>query len=320
MDLSSTIEKYQEENRRIYSDMKKLMQRKKDNDEKMSKAIVQLRELSGKFDENEMRKYEVAIDSVPPKERPGLTGYISNFLKYVLAGIVTFIIRSTRLNRVVQLYGFMMKPIRNVKTNSFKRKFVDTEAIEEFCSNEAIEEFCSISSKEFDQQRWSPEDETGDEEYKDDEDSTPSLDNWSTDLSNHSHWNHEPIINFVNDKVFGVKTINDSENLIRNLTPKRTKTTIVVEDVDADVLDDFELKTRITPSDSFEELVMDKRLKIEPSESFGDVNHDLTGFSNRTTETSTPVMQDLVPGVFVFSGSKCGEEDSAVVQLGTASS
>jgi len=288
VDLSLTIEKYQEINKRICMDMKTLMQKQKENNDKMAKAVTKLFELSGRdtfqnnvkvlnLTENE-HKNEKVNDSAPPNYSIGITSSISNFFMYVLAGMVSFLMRNTRFNRVLKLYGFMLKPTID------KTRVVDSEALEYL-------------------KRWKPDDEeeTGDEDIEDENVAQNLLVKWNGALSNNSYWNKEPIINFVNDKVFGVKTINDSEELIRNLTPKKVQTKVEVEK--ADILDDYEFKTRIKPSDSFEELFMDNRLKIEPSESFGEV-HDLTGFSNRTNEASTPFMMDLAPGLFVFHGGK----------------
>ena len=88
-----------------------------------------------------------------------------------------------------------------------------------------------------------------------------------------------------------VQTINDTEELFREMTPSRKKIKIIVESED---LYQEELnntsKKLISPTDSFEEdVIAPCPVPILPSSSFGKIiRHDLTGYG----ASSTPVSGD----------------------------
>ena len=114
-------------------------------------------------------------------------------------------------------------------------------------------------------------------------------------------------INFINNKVSGVKTINDAEELIKELTPGGSqKTKILVEEMDKEDKCSVARKI-INPSDSFDideeteyvatpDIKIDQedvtvkegaeeteeRVLLEPSNSFRqNIQQDLTGFNFR---------------------------------------
>merc|ERR1711909_156588 len=89
-----------------------------------------------------------------------------------------------------------------------------------------------------------------------------------------------------------------------NLPTTNLKTMVIIEDTER--LDDDKLNVPL--SDSVKTVVKDNRLVIEPSDSFGNINKDLTGYNMKEVETSTPLdltgINDNIARAFVFSGAK----------------
>ena len=109
-----------------------------------------------------------------------------------------------------------------------------------------------------------------------------------------------------------VQTINDTEELMKEMTPWKKKIRIIVEDEDGDceeVLDSSGKKV-ISPTESFEDEVFPPcRVVLVPSSSFGkDICQDLTvnGVSSTPSDAS---VQDS-PAVFLF-GEKEEEEEGS---------
>lgn len=306
-----------ERNQALNKEMVGLMKEKNENDEKMVQLIGELYEISGgnrskievksvfEVDENE-NDVERVESFTKVKSAPistlGLTGCLANIARYVLAGILSLVVERSGLNRVLGLFGATLKPVGREDIIVDKRKLVDDGDLhigED--ENKLKRRRCDTEVK-----CWLEEDV--------DIKKVDLVNDESLKAFDDSYWSKKPIINFVNDKVAGIKTISDSEDLICNLSLKSNpRTKIYVEDTDQ--LNDTGKKVPITPSDSFEDVVNDNRLMIEPSDSFGDnINKDLTGYQMSSVETSTPLSLDQVTGLFVFSASKkadVSEEDHA---------
>merc|ERR1719318_2508752 len=244
--------------------------------------------------ENDVERVQsfTKVKSVPISTL-GLTGCLANIARYVLAGILSLVVEKSGLNRVLGLFGATLKPVYREDILVDKRKLVDDEELD------IGEDLHKLKRRRCD---------TEEKNWLDDDVNIKNIGNdESLKAFDDSYWSKKPIINFVNDKVAGIKTISDSEDLICNLSLKSNpRTKIYVEDTDQ--LNDTGKKVTITPSDSFEDVVMDNRLMIEPSDSFGDnINKDLTGYHMNSVETSTPLSLDQVTGLFVFSATKKAE-------------
>lgn len=109
-----------------------------------------------------------------------------------------------------------------------------------------------------------------------------------------------------------VQTINDTEELFKEMTPKRKKIKIIVEDGDLDT----STKKVISPSSSFEDdgsPACPRPVVVLPSSSFRkNIGLDLTGHGS----SSTPVSGDSYgPAVFLFRGKGDEEEEEMDTEL-----
>ena len=100
---------------------------------------------------------------------------------------------------------------------------------------------------------------------------------WTTSPISHNSgkWNQKPDINFVEQKIVGVKSVDEGEGFIRDLTPK--KPMLIQEELAA--------KDTVIPA--------------------GDVvNDNLILPGNKAVETSTPLIENENADIFVFSADK----------------
>ena len=317
VELAATMESLLEEDRELHRMMEGLMKKRNVNDGKMARLIERLNVMSGRgvrrskiaggfeLDENENDTSVICVgnnseakSSAASKSPLGFIGCIACISRCVMAGIFSFLVEKSGINMLLGFFGVMIRPLENmIKVE--KRKRIDIETVDDYFEGEEAK-----------LKRWRPD------LYHVVNLDDVNVKKMGVDID--SYWNKKPNISFVNNKVTGVKTISDSEDLIRDLTPKskknaKAKMKIVVEDTDE--LNDTKQKILITPSENFENVVLDNRLTIEPSDSFGDnINKDLTGYIINSVETSTPLL-DQVPGLFVFSGIKPADPIAAAADI-----
>jgi len=115
-------------------------------------------------------------------------------------------------------------------------------------------------------------------------------------------WNKKPDINFVPNKIIEIKSI-EAETLIRDLTPK--KITLKEENAKGTseeiVASSEEKKIEIVLTQSSRAEIV----AVELNQSFdASMNKDLLGYIKENIDTSTPLVENKVPEVFVFSGEK----------------
>jgi len=311
VELAATMESLLEEDRELYRKMEGLMKKRNVNDGKMARLIERLNMISGgrrskiaggfELDENENDTSDKCVgnnseakSSAASKSPRGLVGCIASISRCVMAGIFSFLVEKSGINMLLGFFGVMIRPLENmIKVE--KRKRIDIETVDDY-----------FEVEEAKLKRWRP-DLNHVVDFED-------MNGKKTGVDIDSYWNKKPNISFVNNKVTGVKTISDSEDLIRDLTPKskksaKAKMKIVVEDTDE--LNGTEPKI----SEALEDVVLENRLMIEPSDSFGDnINKDLTGYIINSVETSTPLL-DQVPGLFVFSGIKPADPIAAAADI-----
>eukprot|EP00092_Neocalanus_flemingeri_P022145 GFUD01024021.1.p1 GENE.GFUD01024021.1~~GFUD01024021.1.p1 ORF type:complete len:400 (-),score=111.62 GFUD01024021.1:71-1150(-) len=302
------MESLLEENRGLFTEMDELMKKKNENDAEMSKLLSRLKMILGdkrctimeghELDEN--LNYTKGAENSPfvkydviPSHSLGLTSRLAKIARYVF-------VEKSGASRLLEFFGVTTpRPVE--KDEKFdKRKRFETET-EDCLADEELKR-CRPDQKFV----WH------DKETKEKLNVNGDIFEESSNVApaHEFVWNKKPNINFVNNKVTGIKTISDAEDLIRDLTPKSKKNGIFLGS--KDLLDDSAQKILITPSESFEEVSMDNLLMIEPSDSFGDnINKDLTGYMMKSAETSTPILFDQIPGLFVFSGSKLADLQAA---------
>jgi len=290
VELFSAVENLLVKNELLNTKILGLVNQRNTQDEEMAKMIRKLKciwlnttnvnaKSMYKLDENanDVHTEDVQVPSL------GLTGCVASIGRHVLLGILSLVVEKTGFSKVLEYFG--TEP-RNVEIDSDKSDI--SEHVDEELELEHVEGN-RLKRRRPDTDQVCPQE------------NQIRLKNIVTEQNvkalNDSYWRKKPIINFVNDKVAGIKTISDSEDLMRNLSPKSNpKTKIFIRDTE---------KLQITLSESFEEVLMDNKLMIQPSDSFGDnINKDLTGCNITGIETSTPLILDEVGKPFVFSASK----------------
>merc|ERR1719186_1593718 len=241
------------------------------------------------------------------KSSVGFVGCFVNIVKYVVAAFCTLVIDKSGINWVLGFFGIALKSL-NLDTKGEKRKH--SEVDNEDCDDEDNE------APEKEMKRWRPDhvyeafndfvkkmwgDKDKNENIKD-VDAHENDENMNSFASNVGKWNKKPDINFVPNKIIEIKTV-EAENLIRDLTPKKTK---LKEENSKGTSEDKvgaseEKKIEIVLTQGSREEIEE----VELNQSFdASMNKDHLGHNKENIDTSTPLVENKVPEVFVFSGEK----------------
>ena len=221
------------------------------------------------------------------KSSVGLVGCLVNIAKYVLAVIFNLFVVSFGINWILEHFGVALKPL-NLAIQAGKRKY--SEVDEDVKDSTDYENENENLEKEL--KRWRPDqvyeaindfvkkmwgESDMNENLKNGDVNDENMNNFPMSQINGGKWKQKPDINFVVQKIVGVKLVEEGEGSIRDLTPKKSK--MNKEEVDI-------------------------RDTNNPRGEVGNENLILPG--NETIETSTPLIDDLAPApnVFVFSADK----------------
>ena len=221
------------------------------------------------------------------KSSVGLVGCLVNITKYVLAIIFNLIVVSFGINWILRHFGVALKPL-NLAIQAGKRKYSEVDEDEQDSTdfeneNENLEKVLKRwrpdhvyeAINDFVKKMWGESDMN--ENLKNGDVNDENMNNFPMSQINGGKWKQKPDINFVVQKIVGVKLVEEGEGSIRDLTPKKPK--MNKEEVDI-------------------------RDTNNPRGEVGNENLILPG--NETIETSTPLIDDLAPApnVFVFSADK----------------
>jgi len=241
------------------------------------------------------------------KSSVGFLGCFFNIAKYVVAAFCTLVIERSGINRVLGFFGIALKSL-NFNTKGEKRKHseVDNENYDDE-DNEAPGKGMKRwrpdnvyeAINDFVKKMWGDKDKN--ENIKD-VDSQENDENMNSFASNVGKWNKKPDINFVPNKIIQIKTV-EAENQIRDSTPKKTK---LKEENSKGTSEDKvgaseEKKVAIVLTKSSRGEIEE----VELNQSFDvSMDKDLLGHIKENIDTSTPMVENKVPEVFVFSGEK----------------
>jgi len=220
------------------------------------------------------------------KKSLGLVGFIVDIVKYCLIGVLNVFVYLGN-NWFLKHFGLALIPLSQVPPAG-KRKFSEVEDTEkETNDDEKVESTIKMELK-----RWRPDhvyeaindfvkmmwgESDMNENIKNPESNDENMNNFPIGHSVLSNWKQIPDINFVSQKVVGVKSVDEGVGHIRDLTPKKPIDTS-------------------TKCDGKEYNSADK---LEKSARPG-----LIDAGNVNIETSTPLIEDKAPDVFVFSAEK----------------
>jgi len=243
------------------------------------------RKVGTKFDENSS---SISRERVPglrngtqPKSSVGSVRCLVNIAKYVLALIFNLCVVNFGINWILKHFGLALRPI-NISIQAGKRKYSEVDDDEKDPTDDEIED----EKLEKELKRWRPDhvyeaindfvkkmwgESDMNENIKDVDFNDENMNNFPMS-HNSGKWKQKPNISFVEQKIVGVKSVNEGEGFIRDLTPKKS---ILNQD-------------EVTTKDSVEEVVAENLI--------------LPG--KDAIETSTPLIENETPGVFVFSADK----------------
>jgi len=251
--------------------------------EKMGKKV------GSKFEENSS---SILRESVPgfrngttqPKSSVGLVRCLVNTTKYVLAIMFDLFVVNFGINWILKHFGLALKPL-NLAVQGGKRKYSEVDDDEKDPTDDENED----ENLEKEMKRWRPDhvyqaindfvkkmwgESDMNENIKDGDANDENMNNFPIS-HNSGKWKQKPDINFVEHKIVGVKSVDDGEGFIRDLTPK--KSLLIQKEVAA--------KDTVNPA--------------------GDVvNDNLSLPGKKAVETSTPLIENETPNVFVFSADK----------------
>jgi len=254
-------------------------------DEKMGKKV------GSKFEENST---SISRERVPGlrngttqlKSSVGLISCLVNIAKYFLAIMFNFCVVNFGINWILKYFGLALKPL-NLAVQAGKRKYSEVDDNEKDPIDDEKENEDENLEKEL--KRWRPDhvyeaindfvkkmwgESDMNENIKDGNANDENMNNFPIS-HNSGKWKQKPDINFVEQKIVGVKSVDEGEGFIRDLTPK--KPMLIQEELAA--------KDTVIPA--------------------GDVvNDNLILPGNKAVETSTPLIENETPDVFVFSADK----------------
>jgi len=254
-------------------------------DEKMGKKV------GSKFEENST---SISRERVPGlrngttqlKSSVGLISCLVNIAKYFLAIMFNFCVVNFGINWILKYFGLALKPL-NLAVQAGKRKYSEVDDNEKDPIDDEKENEDENLEKEL--KRWRPDhvyeaindfvkkmwgESDMNENIKDGDTNDENMNNFPIS-HNSGKWKQKPDINFVEQKIVGVKSVDEGEGFIRDLTPK--KPMLIQEELAA--------KDTVIPA--------------------GDVvNDNLVLPGNKAVETSTPLIENETPDVFVFSADK----------------
>jgi len=254
-------------------------------DEKMGKKV------GSKFEENST---SISRERVPGlrngttqlKSSVGLISCLVNIAKYFLAIMFNFCVVNFGINWILKYFGLALKPL-NLAVQAGKRKYSEVDDNEKDPIDDENENEDENLEKEL--KRWRPDhvyeaindfvkkmwgESDMNENIKDGDTNDENMNNFPIS-HNSGKWKQKPDINFVEQKIVGVKSVDEGEGFIRDLTPK--KSMLIQKEVAA--------KDTVNPA--------------------GDVVNDNLGLpGNKAVETSTPLIENETPNVFVFSADK----------------
>jgi len=251
--------------------------------EKMGKKV------GSKFEENSSSILRDSVSgygngTTQPKSSVGLVRCLVNTTKYVLAIMFDFFVVNFGINWILKHFGLALKPL-NLAVQGGKRKYSEVDDDEKDPTDDENED----ENLEKEMKRWRPDhvyqaindfvkkmwgESDMNENIKDGDANDENMNNFPIS-HNSGKWKQKPDINFVEQKIVGVKSVDEGEGSIRDLTPK--KSMLIQKEVAA--------KDTVNPA--------------------GDVVNDNLGLpGNKAVETSTPLIENETPNVFVFSADK----------------
>jgi len=251
--------------------------------EKMGKKV------SSKFEENSS---SVSKEKVPGfrngttqlKSSVGLVRCLVNIAKYFLGIMFNICVVNFGINLILRHFGLALKPL-NLAIQAGKRKYSEVDDDEKDPTDDENED----GNLEKELKRWRPDhvyeaindfvkkmwgESDMNENIKDGDANDENMNNFPNN-HNSGNWKQKPDINFVEQKIVGVKSVDEGEGFIRDLTPKKP------------ILNQEKVATKDT---------------VNPA---GDtVNDNLVLPGNKVVETSTPLIENESLDVFVFSADK----------------
>jgi len=251
--------------------------------EKMGKKV------GSKFEENSSSILRDSVSgfrngTTQPKSSVGLVRCLVNTTKYVLAIMFDLFVVNFGINWILKHFGLALKPL-NLAVQGGKRKYSEVDDDEKDPTDDENED----ENLEKEMKRWRPDhvyqaindfvkkmwgESDMNENIKDGDSNDENMNNFPIS-HNSGKWKQKPDINFVEQKIVGVKSVFEGEGFIRDLTPK--KSMLIQKEVVA--------KDTVNPA--------------------GDVVNDNLGLpGNKAVETSTPLIENETPNVFVFSADK----------------
>eukprot|EP00092_Neocalanus_flemingeri_P015787 GFUD01017091.1.p1 GENE.GFUD01017091.1~~GFUD01017091.1.p1 ORF type:complete len:365 (+),score=110.27 GFUD01017091.1:62-1156(+) len=224
------------------------------------------------------------------KTQLGLFGCVLNIAQYVLAFVFSLIVEKFGINHILKLIGLQPKPVNFTKGEKRKHSELDTEDFDEETTKDLEIEvkrwrpdhvFEAIN--EFVKKMWGEKDSNENIKVVDVLENDENMNSFAS--VNDEKWNKKPDINFVCNKIIEIKNVGEAENLIKDLTPKKT----ILKDGrnNKQLFDEKEGVKEVESKEMFDESVA--KGFLEP---------------DGIVETSTPLVQSNVPEVFVFNGDK----------------
>jgi len=219
-----------------------------------------------------------------PKSSVGLVRCLVNTTKYVLTIMFDLFVVNFGINWILKHFGLALKPL-NLAVQGGKRKYSEVDDDEKDPTDDKNEDenlekemkrwrrdHVYQAINDFVKKMWGESDMN--ENIKDGDANDENMNNFPIS-HNSGKWKQKPDINFVEQKIVGVKSVDEGEGFIRDLTPK--KSMLIRKEVAA--------KDTVNPA--------------------GDVVNDNLGLpGNKAVETSTPLIENETPNVFVFSADK----------------
>jgi len=280
----------------------------KANDVKRSLEGSKIEEMSnvGKIGRESKVSNDLPMTSVNLKSSVGLVGCVVNIAKYVVGVFCSLVIERSGINRFFGFFGLALKSL-NTKGEKRKHSEVDNENSDDEDNEDLGKEIkrwrpdhVYEAINDFVKKMWGEKDTNENIKDVDDQENDENMN--SFDSVNVGKWNKKPDINFVPNKVVGIKTV-EAETQIRDLTPKKpTLMGLNTEGLsEVKVTSDEEKKIAIVLAQSSGAEIEEVELNKYFDES---MNKDLLGHIKESVETSTPLVENKIPEVFVFSGEK----------------
>jgi len=247
------------------------------------------RKVGSKFEENSS---SISRERVPGvingntqlKSSLGLVRCLVNIAKYFLAIMFNLCVVNFGINWILKHFGLALKPL-NFAVQAGKRKYSEVDDDEKDPTYDDNEDenlekglkrwrpdYVYEAVNDFVKKMWGESDMN--ENIKDGDTNDENMNNFPIS-HNSGKWNQKPDINFVEQKIVGVKSVDEGEGLIRDLTPKKP------------LLHQEKVAAKDTVN-SIREVV----------------NENLVLPENKAVETSTPLIENETPDVFVFSADK----------------